>query len=67
MTSHRVELSGLVRPQMGRYLKVRVTNNGAAAVLASAVVVVDCGHYPEDTGATVKAIGGVDPDGQPVG
>lgn len=67
VTSHRVELSGLVRPQMGRYLKVKVTNGGAAAVLASAVMMVDCAHYPEDTGATVKVVGVTDTDNQPAG
>ena len=66
VTSHRVELSGLVRPQMGRYLKVKVANGGAAAVLASAVVILDCGHYPEDTGATVKVVG-KEAAGQPAG
>ena len=66
VTSHRVELYGLVRPQMGRYLKVKVLNSGAAAVLASAVVIVDCTHYPEDTGVTVKMVG-KDAAGQPAG
>ncbi|WP_251447080.1 hypothetical protein [Vermiculatibacterium agrestimuris] len=66
VTDHVVELSGLVRPTMGRYLKVKVTNNGAAAVLSGAAVILDCGHYPEDTGATVKVVGAA-ANNQPAG
>lgn len=66
VTDHVVELSGLVRPTMGRYLRVKVTNNGAAAVISGASVILDCGHYPEDTGATVKVLGTAAAD-QPAG
>lgn len=59
VTDHVVELSGLVRPAMGRYLTVKIANGGSAAVLASAAAVLDCGFYPEDTGATVAVVGGV--------
>ncbi len=53
-TGHVVELAGLVRPSMGRYLLLKVTNGGTAAVTASAAMALECSHYPEDTGATVK-------------
>lgn len=66
-TGHVVEISGLVRPSMARYLLAKVTNSGDAAVTASAAIVLDCAHYPEDTGATVKIVGGRVPDGQPAG
>lgn len=64
---HTVEMVGLVRPTMGRYLKVKITNGGAAAVVASATVVTDCAHYPEDTGATVKVVVADADVGQPAG
>ena len=57
VTGHVVEISGLVRPTMGRYLQTKVTNSGTAAVVAGAAVILDCGHYPEDTGATVRIVG----------
>lgn len=65
--NHVVEMAGLVRPSMSRYLLAKVTNGGAAAVTVSAAIVLDCSHYPEDTGATVKVIGGDDPDNQAAG
>lgn len=42
-----VEAAMLVTPFLGRYLTVKVTNNGTAAVLASAELVADHNAHPE--------------------
>lgn len=47
VTSHMEEIPLAVRHDFGRYLTVKVTNDGAAAVLASATLVADNCHYPE--------------------
>ncbi len=48
VASHVEEIPLTVRYDMGRYLSVTVTNNGDAAVLASAELVADNGFFPEE-------------------
>ncbi len=55
-TSHIVHVVGRVSEELGRYLAVKVTNSGAAAVLAAATLVGDNAYYPEDTGATTLVV-----------
>lgn len=47
VSSHVTEIPLTVRHDFGRYLTVKVTNDGAAAVLASATLIADSSHYPE--------------------
>lgn len=54
--SHVVNVVGQVSPLRGRYLAVRVTNSGAAALLASATLVADSACYPEETGGTTLVV-----------
>ena len=54
--SHVVIVSGKVIPQRGRYLGVRVTNQGSAALLASAMLVADSAWYPEETSGTTLVV-----------
>lgn len=56
VTSHVVTVCGRVTPDRGRYLAVKVTNEGAAAILAGALLVADCPEYPEDTGGTTLVV-----------
>lgn len=59
VASHVEEIPLTVRHDFGRYLTVKVTNDGAAAVLASATLVADSSHYPEERPADpVPASGG---------
>lgn len=47
VASHVEEIPLTVRHDFGRYLTVKVTNDSAAAVLASATLIADSSHYPE--------------------
>lgn len=47
VSSHVEEIPLTVRHDFGRYLTVKVTNDGSAAVLASAVLIADNFCYPE--------------------
>lgn len=47
VASHVEEIPLTVRHDFGRYLTVKVTNEGTAAVLASALLIADNSHYPE--------------------
>ncbi|HWS43301.1 MAG TPA: hypothetical protein VN421_09490 [Pseudoflavonifractor sp.] len=53
---HVVTVSGHVTALRGRYLALRVTNNGTAALLASAVLLADSVTNPEDTGGTTLVV-----------
>ena len=53
---HVVVLYGFVRPSHGRYLAVKVSNEGDAAVLCSALLMADNTWYPEDCGATLVVV-----------
>lgn len=59
VSSHVEEIPLTVRHDFGRYLTVKVTNDGAAAVLASATLIADNSCYPEERPADpVPASGG---------
>lgn len=53
---HVVNVSGHVNALRDRYLALRVTNSGTAALLASAVLVADSASNPEDTGGTTLVV-----------
>lgn len=48
VTSHVEEIPIIVRHAFGQYLTVKVTNEGTAAVLASAELIADNISYPEE-------------------
>lgn len=53
---HLVLVCGRVAPDRGRYLAVKATNNGSAAVVLGAVLMCDSMHWPEDAGATTLVV-----------
>lgn len=56
VAGHLVTVCGKVIPGRGRYLAVKVTNEGSAAVQAGVLLVADCPEYPEDTGGTTLVV-----------
>lgn len=58
VTSHVEEIPLTVRHDYGRYVTVKITNEGSAAVLASAELVADSSHYPEERPADPAPVSG---------
>lgn len=56
VSGHVVTVSGHVSALRARYLALRVTNSGTAALLASAVLIADAASNPEDTGGTTLVV-----------